>query len=136
MPRFSSPFNAADIDEIRRQATERILNVRAWADARGVSLETIRRIARGDTYRNPNTATPARGFAEPLPGGPRRLADPLPGGIRQLAEPLQDTRPSLEPSSDEIAASLRRLADASGPPQPREVNHILDELEAKGRAGR
>lgn len=136
MPRFNSPFNTADIDEIRRQATERILNVRAWADARGVSLETIRRIARGDTYRDPSSAQPQHGFAQPLPGGPRRLAEPLPGGPRLPAQPLPDSRPSLEPTSEELAASLKRLADASGPPQPREVNQLINELTAKARADR
>lgn len=140
MPRYNSAFTVADVDEIRRQAAEYILDVRAWANARGVSLETIRRIARGDTYRNPEaTAQPTGGFAPPLSdqrGPAPTLAEPLPGGPRQLAQPLPASRPTLEPSPEELAASLRRLADASGPPQPREVNHILDELEAKGRAGR
>ena len=129
MPRYNSAFSPADVDEIRRQAFERILDVRAWATARRVSMETVRRVARGDTYRNPEDAVPAGSLAAPLPSE---------AGIapRQFAQPLPVSRPSLEPSPEELAASLRRLGEAVAPPKPVEAAGLIDEMIEKGRAAR
>lgn len=41
----------AQVLEIRRQSDAGTLNVREWAEVLDVSLETVRRIGRRDTYR-------------------------------------------------------------------------------------
>lgn len=93
-----SEFSPAEVRRIRAQAAAGSLSVRAWADAKGVSLETVRRIARRDTYRD----VPDE---EPLADG--------------------DT-----PSAADIAASLAKLQQAvnAAPPQPREINDLLDSI--------
>jgi hypothetical protein len=106
-PRF--PPDA--VARIRQLHTSGLLNVRAWAQAYNVSLETVRRIARGDTYRD--GAQPAAALAQVIP--PQA---PLEG----------------EPDSDALAASFARLAAAqaaeAGPPPAQD---LLDELMARGR---
>lgn len=91
-------FSPADIREIRRQAAAGTLAPREWAASRQCGVETIRRIARRETYAH----------------------------IPDLPEAL----PTAEPSSEALAASLARLTQAAQalPPQPREVNALLDEL--------
>lgn len=108
-PRF--PPDA--VAQIRSLHSRGMLNVRAWAQAYNVSLETVRRIARGDTYRSGNE--PQLPHAQVIP--PR--------------EPPQ----SGEPDAQALAASFARLAAANaaaaGPPV---VQDLLDELMAKGRS--
>jgi len=117
-----SPFSINDVFEIRRLAALDQLDVRAWANARDVSLETVRRIARGDTYRHiKHGPPPAQQDADtPMPR-------PKPAGPALAAEP----------DDEEVAASLERLAQATKAiPQPREVDQMLDDLIQKGRDGR
>ena len=107
-PRF--PPDA--VAQIRSLHSRGMLNVRAWAQAYNVSLETVRRIARGDTYRSGNE--PQLPHAQVIP--PR--------------EP-----PREEPDAGALAASFARLQAAAlaaeGPPA---AQGLLDELMARGRA--
>lgn len=103
-------FSPADIRLIRAQALAGTLDVRAWADSRRCGLETIRRIARRDTYREV----------------PDELGQPAnAGGSPASAQ-------SAEPSEADLAASLARLTQAAQalPPQRAEVNALLDQLAA------
>lgn len=99
---------------IREQADADCLNVRAWADELGCSLETVRRIARRDTNRL------VRG-GQAVEGAHSR------GSISTRV---------LEPTEAEIAASLARLQGAMSPvPQTAQgVNSLLDELTKKGQS--
>ena len=101
--------------QIRAEFASGTLDTRAWAAALDVSLETIRRIGRGDTYRHV-------------------------GRVKMPAATSQSPRaPSApEPTEEEIAASLaslqRRLGTApvTGPG----VDSLVDELTRKGRESR
>jgi hypothetical protein len=89
-----------------------MLNVRAWASAYNVSLETVRRIARGDTYRD--GLQPAAPLAQVIPP--------------------QAAPPTLEPDEGEIAASFARFVAASEAEAARPVaQDMLDELLERGR---
>ena len=112
-------FTPQAVAEIRAQHATRTLDVRAWATAYGVSLETVRRIARGDTYR-------------PVASGPV-LPPPQPAGLAGLVIPPTSTPLEAEPDPDEIAASFARLA-ATQAAQPPSAEALLDELLARGRA--
>lgn len=114
MPRDNlSLFSPADVRAIRQHYAAGTLNVRAWADSRRCGLETIRRIARRDTYREV----------------PDELGPP-PGAVGLPALP----RDTAEPSEAELATSLARLTAAAQalPPQRAEVNALLDDL-ARGK---
>lgn len=110
-------FTAQAVAEIRAQYAARTLSVRAWAQAYNVSLETIRRIARGDTYRDesPGVATvlpPGSGLGAVLPP-PATLADG-------------------EPDPEALAASFARLQAATADVPPR-AEALLDEMLQRGR---
>jgi hypothetical protein len=107
-PRF--PPDA--VAQIRSLHSRGMLNVRAWAQAYNVSLETVRRIARGDTYRGGNE--PLASSAQVIPP-----ATPPQGG---------------EPDEGALAASFARLlatqaAETAVPP----AQDLLDEMLARGR---
>lgn len=106
-------FSPADVRAIRQHYAAGTLDVRSWADSRKCGLETIRRIARRDTYRE----VPDELGASPPPGavGPPALS-----------------RDPAEPSEDELATSLAKLSQAARelPPQRAEVNALLDQLAA------
>ena len=106
-------FSPADVRAIRQHYAAGTLDVRAWADSRRCGLETIRRIARRDTYREV----------------PDELGQPANAG--GTPAPLA---PTNEPSEADLAASLARLTQAAQamPPQRAEVNALLDEL-ARGK---
>ena len=111
-------FTPQAVLEIRQQFAARTLDVRAWATAYRVSLETIRRIARGDTYREllPAGAVippsqPARG---PVTPPPREAAD--------------------EPDAAALAASFARLAAAQAA-RPPDAQALLDELQGRAQPG-
>lgn len=83
----------AQVLEIRRQSDAGTLNVREWAEVLDVSLETVRRIGRRDTYRKLGREVLVRALPPILePEGPpdaeieaslarlRGLADRLPEG--------------------------------------------------------
>ena len=101
------PFSLADVLEIRRQTDAGTIDVRAWAAARSVSLETIRRIGRRDTYRDIGDRPPKEA---PL----ARPADPPSG-----------------PSQGEIEASLEGLLPAPASP-PSQTDALLDTLRKRG----
>lgn len=48
----TSLFSDVEVLEIRREAALSTLDVRAWANLKRCSLETVRRIARRDTHRH------------------------------------------------------------------------------------
>lgn len=104
MPRDNlNLFTPADIRLIRKQAADGTLSTREWAISRSCGVETIRRIARRETYGHiPDVAEPQAAGAEPSAG--------------ELAASL---------------ARLSQAAQAL-PPQPREVASLLDELASKG----
>lgn len=96
-------FSLADIRLIRAQSSAGTLSVREWADVKGCGLETIRRIARRDTYRE----------------------------VADIPEAPQSSEPSefdLAASLARLSAAAVAL-----PPQRAEVNDLLDELRTKGR---
>lgn len=144
-------FSDAEVLEIRHQHARGRLDVRTWADTKLCSIETIRRIARGDTYRHV-----AGVKAHPSYGG---LHAAGPAGLRPAvgSQPLQvapassaqafvapASLPSLDslvedPADDEAAASLLRLQQALAVPVPGDAQasaaqSLLDELQ--GRAER
>lgn len=96
-------FSPADIRLIREQADSGTLSTREWAQARGCGVETIRRIARRETYGHISDAP------EALP----------PGG-----EPPQE---ELAASLARLSAVAQTL-----PPQRQEIHDILDDLTRKG----
>lgn len=100
--------------QIRKLHRSGMLNVRAWATAYNVSLETVRRIARGDTYRE--------GLTEPAA---------LPAQVI-----LPQTLPAwVEPDPEEVEASFARFITAQeATKQPPSADALLDELQARGRA--
>ncbi len=107
-PRFP-PEAVARMRELHRRG---MLDVRAWAQTYNVSLETVRRVARGDTYRSglaPQTSNP------------------------QVIPPASP--PQGEPDEAALSASFSRLAALQAeaervPP----AQDLLDELMARGKA--
>ena len=101
--------SVAQIAQIRHEQDMGILNVRDWAYALDCSPETVRKIARRDTYRKVSTGQDVEGQHD----RPRARLDE-PG----------------EPSDEEIAASLARLQQAMGsaPVTGKGVDKLLDEL--------
>ena len=94
-------FTPREVRLIRRQAARNQLNVRAWADLHECSLETVRRIARRETYRH----------------------------IADLPEPAPtpaDLPPEAQDALDALASHASRI-----PPQAPEVNALLDEMQAR-----
>jgi len=141
-------FTPAEVLEIRHQHAHGVLDVRMWADVKLCSIETVRRVARGDTYRH------AAGVkAHPVFGG---LQGQSPAGLRPAVgrqtapaldpafqppatQPLADL--ASEPDGNEAAASLARLQSAlaepvPGDPQASAAVRLLDELQAAGEAQR
>ena len=141
----SPQFTPGEVLEIRHQQAQGTLDVRAWADVKLCSVETVRRVARGDTYRH------AAGVkAHPSYGG---LQSPAvrPQATRALAAtfvphdtPSLATLPGLpgeEPGEEEAGASLARLQAALAMPVPGDAQasaavSLLDELQGKGEAAR
>jgi len=142
-------FTPAEVLEIRHQHAHGVLDVRMWADVKLCSIETIRRIARGDTYRHTAgiKAHPAFGGLQghsptglrPAVGSqPPRALDPsfvAPTSLPSLADLAS------EPDGDEAAASLARLQASlaepvPGDPQASAAARLLDELQAAGEAQR
>ena len=116
---MTSPrFTPQAVLEIRAQHAARTLDVRAWAETYRVSLETIRRIARGDTYR------------ELLPAGPViPPSQPTHGPV--VAPPPQAAD---EPDAAALAASFARLAAAQAA-RPPDAQALLDELQGRAQPG-
>lgn len=148
-------FTPQEVLEIRHQHAHGVLDVRMWADVKLCSIETIRRVARGDTYRHT-----AGIKAHPVFGG---LQGQSPAGLRPAVgsqsthTPAHTPRldpsfvaptslPSLadlaeEPDEGEAQASLARLQSAlaepvPGDPQASAATRLLDELQAAGEAQR
>ena len=114
---MTSPrFTPQAVLEIRAQHAARTLDVRAWAETYRVSLETIRRIARGDTYR------------ELLPAGPV-IPPALAASGSVIPPPPQG---GDEPDADALAASFARLARAQAE-RPPDTNALLDELQGRAK---
>lgn len=114
MPRDNlNLFSPADVRLIRQHYAAGTLSTREWAAARGCGVETIRRIARRETY---GQVPDEIGAAQPAHAG----GSPAP------------SHNAPEPSEDELAASLARLTQAAQamPPQRAEVNQLLDDLAA------
>ena len=120
------------------------------------SIETVRRVARGDTYRHvagikahpsygglhavsPAGLRPAVGSQSPQAAPQPTLATFIPpASLPSLAD-----TPGLadEPADDEAAASLARLQASLAMPVPGDTQAsraatLLDELEAAGKAQR
>lgn len=107
-PRF--PPHA--VEQIRKLSRSGMLNVRAWAQAYNVSLETVRRIARGDTYRAGNE--PAAPLAQVIP---------------------PQAPPQAEPDEGEVKASFARFLAASEVAAARPpADDLLDELLERGKS--
>jgi len=107
----------AQVLQIRQEWRSGNCDTRGWADALGCSLETVRRIGRGDTYRHVSGAD-----AGHVPAGQARLAS---------------TEPD-EPTEADIAASLARFRAAlsNAPQTAGGVNSLLDEMQKKGEEQR
>jgi len=136
-------FTPAEVLEIRHQNAHGQLDVRVWADVKLCSIETIRRIARGDTYRHlPGVkAHPAFGGLtgqSPIPRvhpGMAPYSNFTPPATQPLATLVE------EPDGDEAQASLARLQASlaepvPGDPQASAAARLLDELQAAGEAQR
>lgn len=138
-------FSDAEVLTIRFQHSRGRLDVRMWADMKLCSIETVRRIARGDTYRHvagvkahPNFG----GLAGPTGQGPAvgsqaslaaRFDPPEPA-------PLANTLGMAdEPDEAEAAASFARLQASLAMPVPGDeqasrASELLDELQGKASA--
>jgi hypothetical protein len=136
-------FSAAEVHEIRWQHSRGKLDIRVWADVKKCSIETVRRIARGDTYRHIGGQATHGSFGGLRGEAPAGRAEPAEAAfIPHEVAPLADL-PGLadEPDHDEAAASLARLQAALAEPSADEVQasraaSLLDELEAKAAADR
>lgn len=135
-------FTPAEVLEIRHQNAHGALDVKMWADVKMCSLETIRRIARGETYRHQ-----AGVKAHPSYGGLQATGQRPP--VQQPALPPfipPATLPSLggladEASEADAASSLARLQAALALPVPGDpaasaAVALLDELQERGEAQR
>lgn len=121
-------FTPQAVAEIRAQYAARTLNVRAWAQAYNVSLETVRRIARGDTYRDePEARGSALGGAAPSPS-----VLPPGSGLGPVLPPAS-VAGDAEPDAEALAASFARLQAATADVPPR-AEALLDEMLQRGRA--
>lgn len=121
-------FTPQAVAEIRAQYAARTLNVRAWAQAYNVSLETVRRIARGDTYRDePEARGSALGNAATPPG-----VLPPGSGLGPVIPPASAPA-EVEPDAEALAASFARLQAATADVPPR-AEALLDEMLQRGRA--
>lgn len=133
-------FTPAEVAEIRHQQARGRLDVRVWADTKRCSIETVRRVARGDTYRHMSGQT-----AHPSFGGLQA------GASLPSARPVEFTPPgpllpidSILPGEDEdaeAAASFARLQASlampvPGDPQASQATTLLDELQALGESQR
>lgn len=145
-------FSDAEVLEIRHQHARGRLDVRTWADTKLCSIETIRRIARGDTYRHVAGVKAHPSYGGLHAAGPAGLrpavgsavhAPPLAQSLPAFVPPATPTLDALladdEPADDEAAASLLRLQQAlampvPGDPQASAAQSLLDELQ--GRAER
>lgn len=121
-------FTPQAVAEIRAQYAARTLNVRAWAQAYNVSLETVRRIARGDTYRD---EPEARGSAFGPAAMPQEVLPPGSGLGPVLPPPSAPV--DGEPDPEALAASFARLQAATADVPPR-AEALLDEMLQRGRA--
>ncbi len=110
--RVADPREAA---AIRREFLAGHLNVRAWADLLDCSLETVRRIARGDTYRAVQKQAEQDGFVG-VPGS---------GLIVQGSEPTEE---ELEASLAQLEKRTPVLVETGAG-----VNKLLDDMVKKGR---
>ena len=93
-------FSPADIRLIRAQALAGTLDVRGWADSRRCGLETIRRIARRDTYRDISD------IEEAPPRGPEPSPEELVASLARLTQAAQ----ALPPQRGEVLDLLDQLA--------------------------
>ena len=139
-------FTPAEVLEIRHQHAHGVLDVRMWADVKLCSIETVRRVARGDTYRHVagikahpvfgglQGQSPASGQRPPVQQ-PALTSFVPPASLPNLADLAS------EPDGDEAQASLARLQSAlaepvPGDPQASAAVRLLDELQAAGEAQR
>lgn len=139
-------FTDAEVLEIRHQQSRGTLDVRVWADTKMCSIETVRRVARGDTYRHvagvkahPSYGglhaagfRPAVGHQSPVVPAAPFIA---PASLPDLAEVADDA------SEAAIAASFARLQaelalPVPGNPQASAAVSLLDELQAIGESQR
>lgn len=88
-PKASVNFSPEDVIRIRREYEAGILQPRVLADLWRVSPETIRRVARGDTYRHVGN------YNVKMETVPHPSAPTIPG----------------EPSDEEISNSLKNLLE-------------------------
>jgi hypothetical protein len=106
-----SAATVEQILQIRREADEGNINVRAWANALHCSPETIRRIARRDTHRDVGAAQGT--FVR---------------GQLQL-------RRNDDPTEEDLQASLSKLKEKMtiAPTTRAGVNSLLDQLTQEGK---
>lgn len=104
--RSTSPvFTPTEVRRIRAEHDAGTLDAKAWAASKVCSAETVRKVGRRETYNS-------------VPDG------------EQL-----ETAGDLELSAEEVEASFKRLQQAveAAPLQRGDVNHLLDELQGKGK---
>jgi hypothetical protein len=116
MPLTPTPQQIVEIRHLHDQGT---LNVRAWAEQLDCGTETIRRIARRETYRSIKSGQDA---------APRERGQ----AYHPTSAPMVG-----EPTEEEIAASLARMqAVFTSTPTAAEADSLLNELTQKGRDAR
>lgn len=147
-------FSDAEVLEIRHQHARGRLDVRTWADTKMCSIETIRRIARGDTYRHlagvkahpsygglhaasPAGLRPAVGRQTPLAHPQTAPASTAAAFVAPASLPgLDALLAGDEPADEEAQASLARLQAALAQPVPGDAQasaavRLLDELQSR-----
>lgn len=142
-------FTEAEVLEIRFQHSRNRLDVRTWADTKMCSIETIRRIARGDTYRHLAGVKAHPSYGGLHAAGPAGLRPAVGSAVQ--ASPLVQTSPAFvppttasldallagdEPADEEAQASLARLQAALQMPVPGDAQasaaqSLLDELQSR-----
>jgi hypothetical protein len=140
-------FTPGEVLEIRHQNAHGQLDVKMWADVKLCSLETIRRIARGETYRHVagvkahpqygglRGAGPASGQRPPHGRQSPAASFVAPSELPSLADVAEDA------AEADVAASLARLQASLAMPVPGDTQAsaaatLLGELEAAGREQR
>ena len=114
-------FSPADVLAIRAQHREGKLSPQAWADARGCAPETVRRIARGETYRQVGREVGGQ-LPSQAAGGATSSAAGDPG----------------EPDDEDLAASLARLHASLAKPdleteRVKRAAELLAEIQGKAQ---
>ena len=93
---FGRAASPAEVLAIRRESERGLLDTRAWADKLGCSLETVRRIARRETYRGMHLEVDK---------------EPTEADVAQSLEKLQQSIPTVPQTAQGVDALLDQITE-------------------------